>query len=443
MVLSSFLLGTLYTYLFDQKKMDLLTSSNIIASMLSESFNEEYINSRISQMSFLKSSRTIVVNSESKVIYDSYEETNFKGKFFINSSITNALLGSGQDTSNYYRENGSYFVEAAVPVVKNSKTIGAVFMIVSGDSTQQLVGQIRNTIIVLGVLIMVFVSIFSTSIAGILTYPVEKLTAFINNMPKDSLKKAEVTSKDEIGQLAMAFNNLIERLAELEEKRRAFVSDASHELKTPLSIIKLLSESLIQTENPDPEFIKEFLSDMNKEVERLTRIIERLLNLTQMDTRQLNMELVEVDMREMLEEIHRKLEPLAKNKTIDFKITLPDEPVLLPVERDSLTEAIYNIADNSIKYTEDFGSVSLELTHDLANVAVVISDNGIGIPKEETAKIFDRFYRVDKARARETGGTGLGLSIALDAVKLHGGHIEVMSEENMGSKFTIILPYRN
>lgn len=443
MVLSSFLLGTLYTYLFDQKKMDLLTSSNIIASMLSESFNEEYINSRISQMSFLKSSRTIVVNSESKVIYDSYEETNFKGKFFINSSITNALLGSGQDTSNYYRENGSYFVEAAVPVVKNSKTIGAVFMIVSGDSTQQLVGQIRNTIIVLGVLIMVFVSIFSTSIAGILTYPVEKLTAFINNMPKDSLKKAEVTSKDEIGQLAMAFNNLIERLAELEEKRRAFVSDASHELKTPLSIIKLLSESLIQTENPDPEFIKEFLSDMNKEVERLTRIIERLLNLTQMDTRQLNMELVEVDMREMLEEIHRKLEPLAKNKTIDFKLTLPDEPVLLPVERDSLTEAIYNIADNSIKYTEDFGSVSLELTHDLANVAVVISDNGIGIPKEETAKIFDRFYRVDKARARETGGTGLGLSIALDAVKLHGGHIEVMSEENMGSKFTIILPYRN
>lgn len=289
---------------------------------------------------------------------------------------------------------------------------------------------------------MLFVGVFSTTMAGVLTYPVEKLTAFINNMPKESLQKAEVTSKDEIGQLAMAFNNLIERMAELEDKRHAFVSDASHELKTPLSIIKLLSDSLIQTENPDPEFIKEFLSDMNKEVERLTRIIERLLNLTQMDSRQLNMNLEEIDMRELVGEIHRKLEPLAKNKNIEFKLNVPEEAVLLPVERDTITEAIYNIADNSIKYTEDFGEVSLELTHDLGNVSVVISDNGIGIPKEETVKIFDRFYRVDKARARETGGTGLGLSIALDSVKLHGGHIEVISEENEGSKFTIILPYR-
>lgn len=148
-------------------------------------------------------------------------------------------------------------------------------------------------------------------------------------------------------------------------------------------------------------------------------------------------------MRELVSEIHRKLEPLAKNKTIEFKLSVPEEPVVLPIERDSITEAIYNIADNSIKYTEDFGNVSLELTHDLGNVLIVISDNGIGIPKEETVKIFDRFYRVDKARARETGGTGLGLSIALDAVKLHGGHIEVMSEENEGSKFTIILPYRD
>ena len=442
LVLSTFLLGTLYSYLFDQRKMELLTNSNIVASVISESFEEGFVNYKLPQMSFLKSSRTIVVNTDSKVIYDSHEKTNLKGRFFINSSITSALLSSGADTSNYYKENGSYFVEAAVPVVKNGRTIGAVFMIASGDSTEQLVGRIRNSIIILGVLIMLFVGVFSTTMAGVLTYPVEKLTAFINNMPKESLQKAEVTSKDEIGQLAMAFNNLIERMAELEDKRHAFVSDASHELKTPLSIIKLLSDSLIQTENPDPEFIKEFLSDMNKEVERLTRIIERLLNLTQMDSRQLNMNLEEIDMRELVGEIHRKLEPLAKNKNIEFKLNVPEEAVLLPVERDTITEAIYNIADNSIKYTEDFGEVSLELTHDLGNVSVVISDNGIGIPKEETVKIFDRFYRVDKARARETGGTGLGLSIALDSVKLHGGHIEVISEENEGSKFTIILPYR-
>lgn len=441
MVLSSFLLSTLYSYLFDQKKVDLLTSANIVASILSENFSEEYITKKLPQMPLEKNSRTIVVDTQSKVIFDSYLETSLKGKTFINSAITNALLKNGKDSAQYYKENGSWFVDAAVPIIKNSKPVGAVFLIVSGDSTEQLITHIRNSIFILGVLIIIFVGIFSTSMASILTLPIEKFTKFINNMPKDSLQKAEVTSKDEIGQLAIAFNSLIDRLAELEEKRRAFVSDASHELKTPLSIIKLLSDSLIQTENPDPDFIKEFLSDMNKEVERLTRIIEKLLNLTQMDSRQLNMQFVHTDMKEVLEDIYKKLQPLAENKNITFTLNAMEDDVLLPIERDSLTEAIYNITDNSIKYTESGGRVSMELSRDLGNVMIAVTDTGIGIPKEEIQKIFDRFYRVDKARARETGGTGLGLSIALDAVKLHGGHIEVTSEEEKGSKFTIVLPH--
>ena len=441
MVLSSFLLSTLYSYLFDQKKVDLLTSANIVASILSENFSEEYITKKLPQMPLEKNSRTIVVDTQSKVIFDSYLETSLKGKTFINSAITNALLKNGKDSAQYYKENGSWFVDAAVPIIKNSKPVGAVFLIVSGDSTEQLITHIRNSIFILGVLIIIFVGIFSTSMASILTLPIEKFTKFINNMPKDSLQKAEVTSKDEIGQLAIAFNSLIDRLAELEEKRRAFVSDASHELKTPLSIIKLLSDSLIQTENPDPDFIKEFLSDMNKEVERLTRIIEKLLNLTQMDSRQLNMQFVHTDMKEVLEDIYKKLQPLAENKNITFTLNAMEDDVLLPIERDSLTEAIYNITDNSIKYTESGGRVSMELSRDLGNVMIAVTDTGIGIPKEEIQKIFDWFYRVDKARARETGGTGLGLSIALDAVKLHGGHIEVTSEEEKGSKFTIVLPH--
>ncbi|MGN1059594.1 MAG: sensor histidine kinase, partial [Clostridia bacterium] len=206
-------------------------------------------------------------------------------------------------------------------------------------------------------------------------------------------------------------------------------------------IIKLLSDSLIQTENPDPEFIKEFLSDMNKEVERLTRIIEKLLDMTQMDSSQLSMQFIHTDVRDIVQEVYDKLLPLAKNKDITLTLNQPDGEVILPVERDTLTEAVYNIADNSIKYTEPGGSVTMSVSRDLGNVYIAVSDTGIGIPKEEVQKIFDRFYRVDKARARETGGTGLGLSIALDAVKLHNGHIEVKSEEEAGSRFTIALPY--
>ncbi|MBR6728954.1 MAG: HAMP domain-containing protein, partial [Clostridia bacterium] len=360
---------------------------------------------------------------------------------FINSAITAALLKDGKNSSNAYKENGSWFIDAAVPVIKNARTVGAVYLIQSGDSTEDVISHIRNALLMLGGLIIVFVGIFSASMASILTLPIERFTKFINNMPKDSLQHVQVNSRDEIGQLAIAFNSLIDRMAELEDKRRAFVSNASHELKTPLSIIKLLSDSLIQTENPDPEFIKEFLSDMNNEVERLTRIIERLLDMTQMDSSQMSMQFIHTDVRELVHEIFDKLAPLAKSKDIALTMNTPEEEVILPIERDTLTEAIYNIADNSIKYTESGGSVSISISRDLGNVYIAVTDTGIGIPKEEVQKIFDRFYRVDKARARETGGTGLGLSIALDAVKLHNGHIEVKSEEEKGSRFTITLPY--
>lgn len=441
LVLSSFLLNTLYSYLFDQKKMEVLTSANIIASIVSENFTDEYISHKLPQMPLEKNARAIVVDTESTVIYDSYKETSIKNKTFINFSITDALLSDGKNSSNAYKENGSWFIDAAVPIIKGGRTVGAVYLIQSGDSTEDVILHIRNALFILGGLIIVFVGIFSASMASVLTLPIERFTKFINNMPKDSLQHVQINSHDEIGQLAIAFNNLIDRMAELEDKRRIFVSNASHELKTPLSIIKLLSDSLIQTENPDPEFIKEFLSDMNKEVERLTRIIERLLDMTQMDSSQTSMQFIHTDIREILQEVYDKLTPLAKNKDISLSLNQPDTEVILPVERDTLTEAVYNIADNSIKYTEPGGNVAISLSRDLGNVYIAVSDTGIGIPKEEVQKIFDRFYRVDKARARETGGTGLGLSIALDAVKLHNGHIEVKSEEAAGSRFTIALPY--
>jgi len=440
-VLSAFLISTLYTYLFDQKKVEVLTSANIIASIVSEEFTEGYIGEKLPQMPLEKNARAIVVDPECTVLFDSYKETSIKGKTFINSAITGSLLKDGKNLARAYKENGSWFIDAGVPVIKNAKTVGAVYLIQSGDSTQDVISHIRNALAILGGLILLFVGIFSTSMASILTLPIERFTKFINNMPKDSLQHVQVSSRDEIGQLAIAFNSLIDRMAELEEKRRTFVSNASHELKTPLSIIKLLSDSLIQTENPDPEFIKEFLSDMSKEVERLTRIIEKLLDMTQMDSSQQSMQFVHMDVREIAEEVYTKLVPLARSKEISLTINTPDEEVILPVERDTLTEAVYNIADNSIKYTESGGSVSLSVSRDLANVYIAVTDTGIGIPKEEVQKIFDRFYRVDKARARETGGTGLGLSIALDAVKLHNGHIEVKSEEEAGSRFTITLPY--
>lgn len=436
------MLGTLRTYLLDQKKLEVLTRANVIASVQIDGFDEQIIEKKMETMPIEVGFRAMILDSQSRVYYDSYSEGSYEGKLFIYSPVTEVLL-SGKDSAGFYEEKGKWNIEAAVPIIRNAKTVGAVLVTTNGDSIDGIVEHISQAILIFGAVLVLFVIIFGTSMASVLTMPVEKMTRFIKNMPKDKLQKCEVSSKDEIGELVIAFNELIDRVAELEEKRRAFVSDASHELKTPLSIIKLLSDSLIQTENPDPQFLREFLTDMNEEVERLTRIIQRLLDLTKMDQSHTNMNVEVVSIAALAGEVCEKLKPLAENKQINFIYTRPDDDLMMPIDRDSMTEAIYNIADNSIKYTENGGTVKLELLRDLGNILIRISDSGIGIPKEEIQKIFDRFYRVDKARARDTGGTGLGLSIAMDAVKLHGGYIEVSSEEEKGSTFTIVLPFES
>lgn len=439
-VIGTYMLGTLRTYLLDQQKLEVLTRANIIASIQLDGFDEKEIEKKMETMPIEVGFRAMILDSQSRVYYDSYSEGSYEGKLYIYAPVTEVLL-SGKDSAGFYEQNGKWNIEAAVPIIRNSETIGAVLVTANGDSIDGIVSHITQAILIFGAVLVIFVIIFGTSMASVLTMPVEKMTKFIKNMPKDKLQKCEVNSKDEIGELVVAFNELIDRVAELEEKRRAFVSDASHELKTPLSIIKLLSDSLIQTDNPDPQFLREFLTDMNAEVERLTRIIQRLLDLTKMDQSHKNMKVEVASVTALTAEVCEKLEPLAENKQIQFIFKKPEDDLMMPVDRDSLTEAIYNIADNSIKYTENGGTVKVELLRDLSNILIRITDSGIGIPKDEIQKIFDRFYRVDKARARETGGTGLGLSIALDAVKLHGGVIEVSSEEEKGSTFTIVLPY--
>ena len=441
-IIGTYILGTLRTYLLDQKKLEVLTRANVIASIQLEEFDETIIEQRMESMPVEVGFRAMILDGQSRVYYDSYGEASYQGKLYIYAPVTEVLL-SGKDNARFYEEDGTWIVEAAVPIIKNGTTIGAVLVTAGGDSIDSIVSHISRAILIFGIILVVFVAVFGTTMAGVLTMPVEKMTKFIKNMPKDKLQKCDINSRDEIGELVVAFNELIDRVAELEEKRRAFVSDASHELKTPLSIIKLLSDSLIQTENPDPAFLREFLTDMNEEVERLTRIVQRLLDLTKMDQSHTSLNVEVVSVTALAADVYEKLLPLAENKEINFVFTRPEDELLMPLERDSMTEAIYNITDNSIKYTEIGGTVKMEILRDLGNVLIRISDSGIGIPKDEIQKIFDRFYRVDKARARDTGGTGLGLSIAMDVVKLHGGYIEVSSEEEKGSIFTIVLPYES
>lgn len=441
-LISIYIQGSLEEYFFNQRGVELLTRANIIANITSRyiEYSDTLIKETIQALEIDKNIRVIVTDKEAKVLFDTAETNNLKGKVFIKEEVLKAL--KGDDVQSHFEEAAGWFVDAAVPIIKEREMIGVVYLSTSAQNIVEFLDDIRKNLYTIAIIVSILIGLLSSVLAGVITSPVEELTDVIKHMADGKLdQKVEVRGNDEIAQLGMAFNKMSERLNQLEEKRRQFVSNASHELRTPLSSIKLLAESLLQMQHLDLTIIKEFLSDINNEIDRLSRIIDKLLMLTKMDVNDKELEMKNVNIKELLQNVVKSLSPLARKKNIQLTLKT-NEDIYVLIDEDKIWEAIFNIVDNSIKYTPNNGSVTISMEKSDYNIIIMIEDNGIGISDNEINKIFDRFYRIDKARARETGGTGLGLSIALSAVKLHGGEIQVESQVGRGSKFKIIIPYR-
>jgi signal transduction histidine kinase len=334
-------------------------------------------------------------------------------------------------------------MSVAVPLIADGKTVGAVYLVESLYDIDMTISGIRNDLIVFGIIISILVAMLSLALSLMTTAPIDNFISVSKEFSKGNFNvKAKEKGPLELVEMAKALNYMSAELDEYEQNRKKFVSDVSHELKTPLATIKLICDSIVTTDNPNFEMIQDFLGDLSDEVDRLTRIVERLLTLTKMDSNQNNLSATPVDFVVMLNAIIRKLTPNAEAKNIalysDYSVDAL-APMLL--DYDKIWEAIYNIVDNAIKYTPEGGHVKLGLELLGKNVIVKIEDNGAGIPDEDKERIFERFYRLDDSRARETGGTGLGLAIAKEAVVLHGGEIKVEDAKDGGSIFMISVPY--
>ena len=250
--------------------------------------------------------------------------------------------------------------------------------------------------------------------------------------------RMKTAGTDELAELGNEFNELTERLEDTERQRRRFVSDASHELKTPLASIRLLSDSIVQTEDMDSATVREFVTDIGNEAERLQRTTEKLLALSRLDD---DIQIVPepVDLRQVTLDALAVLRPLAEERRVTIKTALDDGCVVLATV-DDMFHIVFNLVENAIKYNVPDGSVGVFLHAEGESVLFTVEDTGIGIPENETYNIFSRFYRVDKARSREAGGSGLGLSIVHDAVKAHGGSIAVGQNKPQGSRFIVSFP---
>lgn len=437
-----YITNSMQQYILNQKKINTLSQANVIAGYISQyqDLSNEGINYLLAQQQVPSDCRVLMLDLEARVTYDSNNSV-MQGKYMPNASILDAIEGNNS-VEQIKDADGELIVSAAVPTIKDKVVTGVIYYQASAADASDFMNQIFVTMLMLTLLVSILIGVVSFIMSGIITKPIRDLTQKLSKAADEEGDYIiEKTTGGEVGKLIDSFNKMTHQIQKQEEKRQEFVSNASHELKTPLSSIKLISDSLLNVPDAPREMVDEFLTDMNVQVERLTRIVDKLLTLTRMDSASnvSKMEFAVTDITELCANITKALRPLAEQKHIELEYT-PELTVYSKIERDRMWEAIYNVLDNSIKYTREDGKVTVNLSKDENNVIIEIKDTGIGIASDEIYKIFDRFYRVDKARARETGGTGLGLSIALTAVELHGGNIQVESEEGVGSTFRIIIP---
>ena len=289
-------------------------------------------------------------------------------------------------------------------------------------------------------LVAVIVVIAGFAVSTAFVRPFRRLTKSIKDV-QDGYEAdfISVNSYSETETMSAACDEMLRRLQTLDESRQEFVSNVSHELKTPLTSMKVLADSLMGQEDIPVELYREFMTDIGAEIDRENKIINDLLSLVKMDKSAGNINITSVQINELLERIMKRLRPIAQKQNVEL-VMESFRPVVAEVDEVKLTLALTNLIENAIKYNNPDGWVHVSLNADHQNFFVTVEDNGIGIPKEAQNRIFERFYRVDKSHSREIGGTGLGLAIARNAIIMHRGAIKVHSMEGEGTTFTVRIP---
>lgn len=349
------------------------------------------------------------------------------------------LAFDGQEYVDIVKEGDVNYLYVAIPVVVNTSTVGVIFMANSLADIYSTIDEIKRQLLIISVVTLLVFILASYAVSGRITKPMEKVIGAIEAMAEGKLEqKVEAKGKDELARLCHAFNNMNEKINDMDKERRQFVADASHELKSPLASIKVLVQSLEEGGVENKEIAYDFLKDIDSEVDRLTNIVGRLLELTRLEAGY-GMKIERFEIGKMIKEVAAKIVPIANRRNIKINCCTKDE--FIDGNRDNIFRAIYNIVENAVKYSDDGGTVDVWM--ETGNeVKIFIKDRGPGIPEEDLYKIFDRFYRVDKARNRKTGGSGLGLSIVKEIIKRHNGRVEVQSRVGEGSLFMIAIPYR-
>lgn len=431
-------------YYIEENNQYLAEMSKELAEIIEERNYSLYDNSVNSDLNTVlenykeESMARIIILDENGIIVKDTDLLDSKiGTAYLTQEISN-ILGI---TPNYQTQKiGNEVLNGLSEITKNDKTIGIVILYSNKTKVQSPVSKIQENLIMYLVILLLLVTILVFLFSKYLINPLKNILVSVNAMSEGHLtERIDVTANDEFSELGNAFNIMVEKLELVEKTREEFVSNVSHELKTPLSSIKVLSEAILLQEDIPIETYQEFLGDITSEVDRMTDIVNDLLHLVKLNQREIALVTEEVDINKVVADVLKRLIPLAEEKNIALFFEEVSQ-VIVDGDEMKLSLAISNLVENGIKYTLPEGAVKVMIDGDNQNAFVTVQDTGIGISEDDQQLVFNRFYRVDKTRDRETGGTGLGLSITHSTVLLHNGSIRLRSKENHGSTFVMRLP---
>ena len=412
--------------------------------------SSDTINAELLQLSTLYDGRVIVIDQNFTAVKDTYGIS--EGKTIISEEVILCFKGIN---SNHY-DSHNHYIEITTPITltaevgdqagigkiaeTENQTIGVMLISVSTDNINTNIQVLDEKAQTLQLLMMILVIGLSWFASRILMKPFDKVTSAIGEV-KDGFESeiSDVPDYVETEHIIHAFNEVLKRMKVLDESRQEFVSNVSHELKTPLTSMKVLADSLNAQENVPVELYQEFMLDIADEIDRENKIINDLLSLVKMDKTSSDLNVETVDINQMIEAILKRLKPIADQKDIDLIYESVRE-VNAEVDEVKLTLAISNLVENGIKYNKEHGYVKVRLDADHQFFTIDVEDNGIGIPQESIEHIFERFYRVDKSHSTKIGGTGLGLAITRNAILMHRGAIKVESKQENGTTFSVKIP---
>ncbi|MGN0371783.1 MAG: sensor histidine kinase [Enterocloster sp.] len=406
--------------------------------MTADKKNNNGVDSQMQAISDLYNGRIVVVNSSFKIIADTFSLAT--GKYYISEEVIKCFKG---ENSSRYNRDMQYFAQT-IPIYDsvNDKAITGVLVVTASTehiiSLTDLIMDKSQLFLVCMTLVLVILSFVT---AHLLMRPFKKLQRAFERVAQGDLDAdIIVNTYSETRQLSQAVQKSLSKLKAVDQSRQEFVSNVSHELKTPITSIRVLADSLMGMEDVPAELYREFMSDISDEIDRENQIIEDLLTLVKADkSAESQMNIEQVNINGELELVLKRLRPIAKRGNVEVTLESFRE-VIADVDRVKFSLAVSNLVENAVKYNVDSGWVRVTLDADHKYFYLKVADSGIGIPEDAVDHIFERFFRVDKARSREVGGTGLGLSITKNVIQMHHGAIEVESTPGEGTTFKLRIP---